>query len=57
MRIKTKLWKRGNNSYATTIPQSVLLLKNVDVEKPVKIVWSVDLKSGKFTIDFEEGDE
>lgn len=57
MDIKTKLWPRGKNSFATTIPQNILLLRNIDVTKPVKVVWSVDLKTGKFTVDFEDGEE
>lgn len=55
MDIKTKLWKRGQNSFATTVPQNILLLRNVDVSEPVNIVWSVDLGTGKFTVEFEEG--
>lgn len=54
MKIKTKIWKRGQNSYATTIPQNILLLRNIDVDKPVNVLWSVDLKTGKFTVEFEE---
>ena len=57
MEIKTKLWKRGQNSFATTVPQNLLLLRNVDVSKSVNAVWSVDLKTGKFTLEFEEVDE
>lgn len=57
MDIKTKLWPRGKNSYATTIPQNILVLRNVDVSKPVNVVWSADLKTGKFTVEFEEGGE
>ena len=55
MKIRTKIWKRGQNSFATTIPQTVLLLRNVDTSKPVNVFWSIDLKSGKFTVEFEEG--
>lgn len=54
MKIKTKIWKRGQNSYATTIPQNLLLLRDIDVSKPVNVLWSIDLKSGKFTVEFEE---
>ena len=57
MEIKTKLWKRGQNSFATTIPQTVLLLRDIDTSKPVNVLWSIDLKSGKFTVEFEEGKE
>ena len=57
MEIKTKLWKRGQNSFASTIPQNLLLLRNVDVSKKVSAVWSIDLKTGEFTLEFEEVDE
>ena len=57
MKIRTKIWKRGQNSFATTIPQTVLMLRNVDVGKPVNVFWSIDLKSGKFTVEFEEGEK
>ena len=54
MKIKTKIWKRGQNSFATTIPQNILLLRNIDTSKPVNVLWSIDLKTGKFTVEFEE---
>lgn len=54
MEIKTKMWKRGQNSYATTIPQNILLLRNIDTSKPVNVLWSIDLKSGKYNVEFEE---
>ena len=57
MKIRTKLWKRGQNSFATTIPQILLLLRNVDMSKRVYAVWSIDLKTGKFTLEVEEVDE
>ena len=57
MNIKTKLWPRGKNSHATTIPREILLLRDVDVSKPVNVVWSADLKAGKFTVEFEVGED
>ena len=46
MRFYTKLWKRTEKSYATTIPNIVLLsLKNT-----VTISWTFDQKKKLFTI-------
>ncbi len=40
MIFKTKLWKRGQNSYATTIPHVALL--NLDLEnQKYNVVWDI----------------
>ena len=53
MDIETKLWKRSQRSYATTIPHLALL--NLDIEnKKYKVIWQFDDKIGKWTVSFEE---
>lgn len=55
MRFKTKLWRRGNISFASTIPHIVLL--NLDVEnKQHNVIWEFNEKIGKWTVSFEEID-
>lgn len=51
----TKLWKRSQNSYATTIPQQILLLKNAPTENG-EVVWSVNPDTGKVELSFKERD-
>ncbi len=53
MKFETKLWKRSEKSYATTIPHLALL--NLDVEnKKYNVVWEFNEKAGKWCIGFEE---
>ncbi len=53
MDIKTKLWKRSERSFGTTIPRLALL--NLDVaNKKYKVIWEFNEKVGKWTISFEE---
>ncbi|MFC1691104.1 hypothetical protein ACFL0W_02880 [Nanoarchaeota archaeon] len=52
MKFNTKLWKRSQKSYATTIPQIVLL--SIDESKEHKVIWEFDKNSGKWTIKLEE---
>ena len=56
MRFKTKLWRRGKMSFATTIPHIVLL--NLDPEsKKYRVVWEYDEKIGKWTVSMEKSEE
>ncbi|KKG16007.1 hypothetical protein EO98_04730 [Methanosarcina sp. 2.H.T.1A.6] len=59
MKIKTSLSKRGeSNSFITTIPRNLLFLRGIDVTKgKTKVVWDIDLKTGKFIVDFEKVEE
>ena len=58
MRIRTKLTRRGKTSHITTVPRNLLFLRGIDLEKnDVYVVWDVDLKSGKFIVDFERVEE
>ncbi len=52
MKLETKLWKRSQKSWATTIPHP--LLYNLDMEKEYKVIWQFDDKIGKWTVSFEE---
>ena len=48
MKFPTKLWKRSQKSFATTIPHVALL--GIDESKPHKVVWEYDQASGKWTV-------
>ncbi|MDI6903636.1 MAG: hypothetical protein QMC77_07875 [Methanocellales archaeon] len=49
MKFKTKLWKRGKMSFATTVPHIVLL--NLDPEsKKYNVIWEYDDRSDKWTV-------
>ncbi len=53
MNLDTKLWRRSQKSWATTIPYLALL--NLDVEnKEYKVIWEFNDKIGKWTLTFEE---
>ncbi|MDI6640632.1 MAG: hypothetical protein QMD78_07410, partial [Methanocellales archaeon] len=53
MKFRTKLWKRGPKSFASTIPHIVLL--NLDpAEKEYNVIWEYDDRSDKWTVSFEE---
>jgi len=54
---RTKLWKRSQNSHASTIPKQLLAIRgaptptdNIDVE----VVWTINPESGVIEIEFEE---
>ena len=49
---KTSLWKRSQSSYATTVPQAVLL--HIDEEKTYKVTWEFDKKLQKWTTALQE---
>ncbi|MBW3015442.1 hypothetical protein KY330_03405 [Candidatus Woesearchaeota archaeon] len=52
MKFFTKLWKRSQKSFATTIPHVVLF--KLDESKEHEVVWEFDSNSGKWTVDFKE---
>ncbi len=52
MKFFTKLWKRSKKSYATTIPQIVLL--TIDESKEYDVVWEFDKKCNKWTISLQQ---
>jgi hypothetical protein len=53
MNLETKLWKRSQRSYATTIPHIALLNLSPESNK-YKVIWQYNDKIGKWTIEFEE---
>lgn len=48
VKIYTKLWKRSQNSYATTMPLAVLL--HIDEKKAYDIEWEFDKKTQKWLV-------
>jgi hypothetical protein len=52
MKFETKLWRRTEKSFATTIPQALLFL--VDASKKYNVEWAYDLKQKKWTVDIVE---
>ncbi len=51
MKFKTKLWKRSQKSFATTIPHVALL--DVDETMPHEVEWEYNKELGKWTISFK----
>lgn len=51
----TKLWQRSQNSYATTVPQSILALRNAPVENG-QVDWEIDTEEGTLSVEFSEAD-
>ena len=49
MKFKTKLWKRSEKSFASTIPHIALLSMNE--EKKYEIIWEYNEEIGKWTFD------
>jgi hypothetical protein len=52
---ESKLWQRGENSYATTVPQGLLAVRGAPVENG-KVEWSIDQESGNVVAEFKERD-
>lgn len=52
MRFLTKLWRRSDRSFATTIPLPLLFKLNLDDKHTVE--WSYDSKSSQWSVDFIE---
>lgn len=52
----TSLWKRGQSSYATTIPKPILLARGIPVEEDIDVVWSINDR-GNLVVEFEVNDE
>ena len=52
MKFETKLWKRTNKSFATTIPQALLF--RLDLSKKYYIEWDYISKQNKWAVDFVE---
>lgn len=52
MKFETKLWQRSEKSFATTIPQALLFLK--DLNKKQNVVWEYDLRKNRWVVDIHE---
>ena len=52
MKFPTKLWRRSQKSYATTIPHVVLL--GMDEEKDYAVVWEYNEKLKKWTAELKQ---
>jgi hypothetical protein len=55
MRFNTKLWKRSNKSFATTIPHIALL--EMDENKNYKVEWEFNSKIQRWTIVLKENNK
>lgn len=51
MKFKTKLWKRSEKSFASTIPHIALL--TMDEEKNHEVVWEYNAEIGKWTFELK----
>lgn len=54
---QTKLWQRSQNSYASTIPQSVLALKGAPTGDDAVVRWSVEADTGRIYVEFDTEDD
>lgn len=52
MKFKTKLWKRSNKSFATTIPHIVLL--NIDENKKYEVEWEFNSQIEEWVLKLKE---
>lgn len=52
MEFKTKLWKRSQKSFATTIPHVALL--QLDESREHEVIWEYSKELDKWTISFKE---
>lgn len=57
----TKLWKRSQNSYASTIPQNILAVKGAPTGDDAVVHWSINPETGVVEVRFgtkeDEDDE
>lgn len=54
----TKLWRRSQNSHATTIPKEILAIKDVPIDEEVEVKWRIDHEnSGDVLVTFETEDD
>jgi hypothetical protein len=53
MGFTTKIWKRSQRSYATTIPHIALLNLGVENQK-YKVIWEFNERVGKWAVSFDK---
>lgn len=52
----TKLWQRGENSHASTVPKEILALRGAPVEN-CDVEWSINEETGKVEVEFRERED
>lgn len=53
----TKLWKRSQKSYASTIPREILAIKGAPTGEDAVVHWSINPETGMVEVKFDtEGD-
>lgn len=52
----TKLWKRSQNSHATTVPKQILAIKGAPVSN-AQVEWEIDPESGDVVVQFTEAND
>lgn len=58
MHFTTKLWKRSQNSHASTIPREILAIKGAPTGADDPIVrWSINPETGKVEVEFDVDDD
>lgn len=50
---RTKLWQRSQNSYASTVPKPLLMMRGVGVNDEIEVVWTVN-EDGGIVVEFEQ---
>lgn len=53
----TKLWKRSQNSYASTIPQSIMAIKGAPTGDDAVVHWKIDPDNGRVYVEFDTKQE
>jgi hypothetical protein len=54
--ITTKLWRRSQNSHATTIPKEILAIKGAPTGEDAVVRWSINQETGEVEVKFETED-
>lgn len=56
---RTKLWKRSQTSWGTTVPRELLSVRGVPIEGDdrVEAVWKIDSSTGDIVVRFETIDD
>lgn len=53
----TKLWQRGQNSHASTIPQEILAIKGAPTGDGAIVRWSINPETGTVEVEFDTEDD
>jgi len=52
MEFQTKLWRRGKNSHASTVPKEILAIKGAPVGEGAILNWSINAETGAVEVSF-----